>query len=97
VTAWKWDDTHQQAFDDICMIVTSYRDHYRAPIDYNPSAPPINLTTDGSLTGAGGVVSQGANPTMAQVISFWSRKFNSAQQNYPVHLQELLAVIESLK
>jgi Reverse transcriptase (RNA-dependent DNA polymerase) len=22
--AWKWDDTHQQAFDDICMIVTSY-------------------------------------------------------------------------
>jgi RNase H-like domain found in reverse transcriptase len=52
---------------------------------------------DASLTGAGGVVSQNTDLTTAQVISFWSGKFNSAQQNYPVHEQELLAVIESLK
>ena len=29
--------------------------------------------------------------------TFWSGKFNSTQQNYPVHEQELLAIIESLK
>ena len=33
----------------------------------------------------------------AKVVTFWSGKFNSAQQNYPVHEQELLAIVESLK
>ena len=31
------------------------------------------------------------------IIAFWSGKFNPAQQNYPVHEQELLAIVESLK
>ena len=32
-----------------------------------------------------------------QVVAFWSGKFNSAQQNYPVHERELLAIVESMK
>nr|VWO95354.1 Uncharacterized protein [Ganoderma boninense] len=46
---------------------------------------------------ASGYISQGENLTTAKVVTFWSGKFNSAQQNYPVHEQELLAIVESLK
>jgi RNase H-like domain found in reverse transcriptase len=31
------------------------------------------------------------------IIAFWSGKFNSAQQNSPVHEDELLAMVESMK
>ena len=55
------------------------------------------MTTDACLTGGGGYVSQGDNPSKAKVVSFWSGKWNAAQQNYPVHEQELLALIETLK
>lgn len=57
----------------------------------------MNLTTDASFTGASGVLSQGDPPHLASVIAFWSGKFNATQQNYPVHEQELLAIVESLK
>ena len=66
-------------------------------MDYSPNAPPIWVTTDGSLTGGGGYVSQGDDPDNANVVGFWSGKWNSAQQNYPVHELELLALIETLK
>ena len=45
----------------------------------------IWVTTDGSLTGGGGYVSQGDDPNNVNVVGFWSGKWNSAQQNYPVH------------
>ena len=66
-------------------------------MDYTPNAPPIWVTTDGCLTGGGGYVSQGIDPSKAKIVGFWSGKWNSAQQNYPVHEQELLALIETLK
>ena len=47
--------------------------------------------------GAAGVLSQGINWKDSIVAAFWSGKFNSTQQNYPVHEQELLAIVESLK
>ena len=60
-------------------------------------APPIWVTTDGCLTGGGGYVSQGEDLNSADVVRFWLGKWNSAQQNYPVHEQELLALVETLK
>ena len=42
-------------------------------------------------------MSQGVDPANAKVVGFWSGKWNSAQQNYPVHEQELLALVETLK
>jgi hypothetical protein len=68
-----------------------------APSDYSEGAPPIWVTTDGCLTGGGGYVSQGNNPNEAKVVGFWSGKWSATQQNYPVHEQELLALVESLK
>ena len=43
-----------------------------------------------------GVVSQESNWKMAKITTFYSAKFNSAQQNYPVHKSEMLAEIETM-
>lgn len=61
------------------------------------NAKSLNLVMDAYLTGASGVLTQGNDLNIAKVVSFWSGKFNATQQNYPVHEQELLAIVESLK
>lgn len=94
---WTWGPTQQRAFDDVRHRVQLWRDEHRIAPDYSPGAPPINLTTDASLTGASGVLSQGTDIHTARVIAFWSGKFTTTQQNYPVHEQELLAIVSSLK
>ena len=94
---WRWDDTAQRAFDEVKKIVNDHRDQRREALDYAKDAPPIWVTTDGCLTGGGGYVSQGSNPDKAKVVGFWSGKWSSAQQNYPVHELELLALVETLK
>ena len=50
-----------------------------------------------SCTGASGYISQGKDWKSMKVITFWSGKFNLMQQNYPIHKQELLTIVESLK
>ena len=94
---WKWDETAQRSFDQVKQIVNEHRDNRRKALDYRAGADPIYVTTDGCLTGGGGYVSQGKNPETANVVAFWSGKWNAAQQNYPVHEQELLSLVETLK
>ena len=94
---WRWDATAQRSFDDVKGIVTTHRNGHRKALNYSKGAQPIYVTTDGCLTGGGSFVSQGEDPKTASVVSFWSGKWNSAQQNYPVHEQELLALVETLK
>ena len=94
---WRWDATAQRSFDEVKRIVNAHRDDRRMALDYSEGAEPIFITTDGCLTGGGGFVSQGSDPGTANVVAFWSRKWNGAQQNYPVHEQELLALVETLK
>lgn len=47
--------------------------------------------------GGGGALSQEADVVNANYITFWSGKFSAAQQNYPTHETELLAMVEMLK
>ena len=94
---WRWDDTAQRAFDEVRNIVQDHREQRRRALDYSKNAAPIWVTTDGCLTGGGGYVSQGKDPNKSDVVGFWSGKWNAAQQNYPVHEQELLALVETLK
>ena len=47
--------------------------------------------------GGGSYVSQGKDPENTNIVVFWSDKWNAAQQNSPVHEQELLALVETLK
>ena len=94
---WRWDATAQRSFDEVKRIVNTHRNKHRKALDYSEGAEPIFVTTDGCLTGGGSFVSQGRDPVTSNVVSFWSGKWNSAQQNYPVHKQELLALVETLK
>ncbi|KAL7284480.1 hypothetical protein ACG7TL_001771 [Trametes sanguinea] len=94
---WKWNGTHQRAFDQVKEKVHLWRNNRRIALDFSPGAPQINLVTDASLTGASGYISQGDDLPTSRVVVFWSGKFNPAQQHYPVHEQELLAIVESLK
>src|SRR6202034_1336421 len=94
---WRWGPTEHRAFEEVKTTVQRWREHHRTTLSYAPEAPPIMLVCDASLTGGSGIVCQGQDLSSARVVAFWSGKFNSAQQNYPVHEQELLAIIESLK
>ncbi|CAA7262759.1 unnamed protein product [Cyclocybe aegerita] len=91
-----WDFTHQRAFKEIKELANRRRDHHRHLIDHSPGAPPINLITDGCITGVAGVISQGNDWKNAPVAAFYSVKLSPAQQNYPVHEIELLAGLDDV-
>lgn len=55
------------------------------------------LITDASQLGVGGMLAVGTNWWNARPVGYFSKKFDTAQNNYPTHEQELLAVIEGLK
>ncbi|OJT08771.1 Retrovirus-related Pol polyprotein from transposon 17.6, partial [Trametes pubescens] len=95
--SFKWEFTHQRAFDQIKRLVHVHREHRRQPLDYAPDAPPIWLVTDGSHGGVAGVVSQGLDFHNARVAAFFSAKLSSAQSNYPVHEIEMLAGVEAMQ
>ncbi|KLO03925.1 DNA/RNA polymerase [Schizopora paradoxa] len=94
---WQWGPTEQRAFEEIKTIVQEFWDCHQGVIDYSSGAPLINLCTDACFSGASGVLSQGQDIHTATIIQFWSAKFSTTQQNYPVHEQELLAIVESPK
>lgn len=95
-STWRWGPTEERAFQEVKTIVEDHREVYTRPIDDGPNAPPLNVTTDASLTGAGATLSQGEDLKKANYVAFYSAKFNAAQQNYPTHERELLAVVEAL-
>jgi hypothetical protein len=93
---FRWEFTHQRAFEESKEIVQAHRDHHRVPLEYGEGAPPIWMITDGCNSGIAGVVSQGEDWKTAKVAAFFSAKLNPAQQNYPVHEIEMLAGIETM-
>ncbi|KAJ2970575.1 hypothetical protein NUW54_g12699 [Trametes sanguinea] len=95
--SFKWEYTHQRAFDEIKRLVHAHREHHRVPLDYSPTAPPIWLVTDGSHGGIAGVVAQGDDFRRGRVAAFFSAKLSSAQMNYPVHEIEMLAGVEAMR
>ncbi|MGH7240309.1 MAG: RNase H-like domain-containing protein, partial [Candidatus Saccharimonadales bacterium] len=89
-----WNSTHQLAFVTIKGIVTTLP--CLTVIDYD-SDDNIYVTTDASKEGVGAYLSQGKTWETARPVAFESRQFSSAEKNYPVHEQELLAVVHALK
>jgi hypothetical protein len=89
--------TKERAFRETQRIVEDYHDKQRVALRCGKDAQPIYLITDARLTGASGFVSQGHDWKTAPVAVFWSGKFDSAQQNYPVHDREALAIVASLR
>jgi hypothetical protein len=60
------------------------------------TAPRVWLMTDACINGITTVIVQGADWKTANIAAFFSAKLSTAQQNYPVHKQEMLAGVEGM-
>ena len=94
--SFRWGFTEQQAFEDVKTLVQAAREHHRVPINYDKSALPMWMVTNGCSTGVAGLISQGDDWRTARIAAFYSAKLNPAQQNYPVHEIEMLAGVETM-
>lgn len=67
------------------------------PLDHGEGAEPIWVMTDASQVGLGAVLLQGKTWETGYPVGYHSRQFIPAEKNYPVHEQELLAIVDTLK
>ena len=84
---WHWEKPQQTAFETIKERLTT------APtlVIPDPNQGNVELTTDASLMAVGAILSQDGKP-----IAYYSKKLNPAEQRYPTHERELLAVVKAV-
>ena len=88
---WNWSIEVERSFQSLKQVVTS------APLLRSPDqSKPFVVTTDASGFAVGAELSQEFDGEL-QPIAFMSKKLNPAERNYPVHEQELLAVIQAIR
>jgi hypothetical protein len=89
--SFSWEKGQQEAFEALKDKLTT------APVLLIPNPEkPFLVTTDASDIAIGAVISQN-NGKGDQPVAFESRKLSPAEQNYPTHEKELLAVIHAIK
>ena len=89
--AFDWTEREQKAFEVLKEAITS------APILISPDTTKnYVVTTDASGFATGAVLQQDHGKGL-QPIAFMSHKMNAAEKNYPVHEQELLAIVHALR
>lgn len=88
---FRWDDEQQKAFDALKAAVSQQP----VLILPDPSRAYV-VTTDASGFAVGATLSQDQGHGL-QPIAFLSKKMLPAERNYPVHEQELLAVLIALR
>ena len=87
-----WTAEHQAAFDAIKEVALS--SDWLATIQHD-SPGNVYLTTDASDLGTGAMLSIGETWETSRPVAFDSKQFNAAQQNYPVHDKEMLAIVRA--
>lgn len=88
---WTWNTEHQQAFDTLKTAICS------APVLITPDpTEPYTVMTDASGYAIGAALMQQRDGGL-KPIAYMSRKMIAAERNYPVHEQELLAIVCALK
>jgi hypothetical protein len=88
---FEWKEKQQKSFDELKTAVSS------GPVLILPDdSLPYVVTTDASGFAIGATLSQDQGNGL-QPIAFLSHKMLPAEKNYPVHEQELLAIIHALK
>ena len=89
---WMWSEVCERAFTDVKCLRANH------PILRSPNfEKPFIIASDASAYGAGAVLMQESDDGIEHPISYYSKKFNSAQRNYSVIEQELLAIILALQ
>ena len=91
---FKWGEAKEKAFNNIKKIMTLLP--CLKNIDYD-SPDPLWLFTDASGSGLGAALFQGKEWKGASPIVYESHLMMAAERNYPVHEQELLAVVHALQ
>ena len=86
-----WMNEHQHVFQVIKDLVTS-RECLTVIDHINPGGNKIFVMCDVSDWHTRGVLSFGPTWEMARPVAFDSLQLNAAEQNYPVHKKELLAI-----
>ena len=89
---WKWTSVEQKAFND---LKSAFVDN-NVLIHHDPTKA-YSIECDASDFALGGVLSQEDSDGNLRPVSFYSRKFTPAEQNYEVHDKELLAIKACLK
>ena len=86
--SWLWNSPCEDAVTKLINAITT------APVlrHFDPSRE-THLFTDASLFAIGGWLAQTYTDGRHPVV-YWSRKLLPAEQNYPVHERELLALVE---
>jgi hypothetical protein len=88
---FEWTEERQQAFDTLKHAITT------APVLKTPQEDLLYLVeTNASGVTLGTVLSQ-QHEGKWHLVDFHSRSLKLAEQNYPVHNSELLAIVDSLK
>jgi hypothetical protein len=88
---WRWTKKEQESFAALKQAIST------APVLLLPDeTKPYTVMTDASGFAIGAALCQDQGKGL-QPIAFLSQKMLPAEQNYPVHEQELLAVICALK
>jgi RNase H-like domain found in reverse transcriptase len=88
-----WTAEHQNAFEAIRKLVVSRE--CLTTIDHeNPGDNKIVVTCDASKVRMGAVLSFGPTWETARPVAFDSMQLKGPQLNYPVHEQELLAILQ---
>ena len=93
---FKWDETKQCAFEAVKHYIHAYQDHQRVPLSYGTNSLCIWFMTDACFNGIAAIVAQEDKWQESKIAAFFSAKMNLAQQNYPVHEQEMLAGVEGM-
>lgn len=89
-TKYEWTDSHEQAFQTLKKAITT------APTLIIPDLnKPFHVVTDASGYAIGASLMQDQGNGL-QPCAFLSHSMKAAERNYPVHEQELLAVVQAL-
>ena len=89
---FEWTPECEHAFQTVKSLLTN------RPILHSPDfGNSFKLATDSSNIGAGAVLLQADQNDVDHPVCYFSRKFNTAQQNYSVVEKELLALILALE
>lgn len=91
-TKFEWGGLQQEAFDGLKERLTT-ADVLAHP---DPDRPYI-LATDASGFAISGVLMQDQADGSRRPVAFYSKKMNGAEMRYPVHEQELLAVVGAVE
>jgi len=89
---WEWMQQAKLAFRKLKRTFTE-----EPILQHFDPAKPIILQTDGSGFSIAGILNQSDGYGVLRPVNFYSRNFDSAEQNYDTHDRELLAIVETLE